>query len=189
MASQAYIFDFDGVLVHTMEAHFIYYKKALAEVNVPIDRSLFYQQAGRTGHEMIQLFADRAGITVDAGAVYRRKREIWSAEDPTPLITPIECNVELLRTLRSAGYKTAIASGSSSRSVLPAMARFHIETDAVVAAEDVKRGKPHPDLFLCAAQRLGVEPCRCTVVEDSEVGIEAARAAGMHALRFHEIKQ
>jgi HAD superfamily hydrolase (TIGR01509 family) len=64
------------------------------------------------------------------------------------------------------------------------MARFGIEVDAVASSEDVQRGKPHPDLFLAAAAKLGVSPERCTVMEDSEVGIQAARAAGMCALRY-----
>ena len=64
------------------------------------------------------------------------------------------------------------------------MERFGIEVDAVVSSEDVTRGKPHPDLFLQAAAKLGAAPQPCTVVEDSEVGIQAAQAAGMSALRF-----
>jgi HAD superfamily hydrolase (TIGR01509 family) len=50
----------------------------------------------------------------------------------------------------------------------------------------VKRGKPHPDLFLCAAEKLGVPPSHCIVIEDSDAGIDAARAAGMKAMRFYD---
>jgi HAD superfamily hydrolase (TIGR01509 family) len=66
------------------------------------------------------------------------------------------------------------------------MKKFRIEVDAIASSEDVKRGKPNPDLFLFAAEKLGVEPRNCVVVEDSDVGIEAARAAGMKALRFYD---
>ncbi|MCK4923699.1 MAG: HAD family hydrolase, partial [Spirochaetes bacterium] len=58
--------------------------------------------------------------------------------------------------------------------------------DAVVTSEDVKRGKPNPDLFLCAAEKLELPPELCIVIEDSDVGIEAARNARMHALRFFD---
>ena len=59
--------------------------------------------------------------------------------------------------------------------------------DAVATSEDVSRGKPHPDLFLTAAERLGAAPSDCVVVEDSDVGIECARNAGMMALRFFNL--
>jgi beta-phosphoglucomutase-like phosphatase (HAD superfamily) len=180
----AYIFDFDGVLVRTMEAHFRCYRQALEEVGVAIDRAQFYRQAGMTGREQIRYFADRAGVSVDVEAVYRRKRAIWETGDCT--VTAIDCNVTLLRSLRAVGAPVAIASGSSRESVLPVMREHGLEVDVVVGAEDVTRGKPHPDLFLCAAGRLNRSPGDCIVVEDSDVGIEAARAAGMKVMRFFD---
>ena len=69
------------------------------------------------------------------------------------------------------------------------MERYGIEVDAVVTADDVKRGKPHPDLFLCAAEKLGVPAETCIVVEDSDVGIEAAIAAGMGVMRFYDRRE
>jgi HAD superfamily hydrolase (TIGR01509 family) len=178
----AYIFDFDGVLVDTMPAHFASYRQALAEVGVPLDRERFYYQAGMTGREQIRYFCRQAGVTADADRIYARKNEL--APLHAHLVTTIPRNLELLKILRAAGVRTAIASGSSRPSILPVMARFGIEVDAVASSEDVERGKPHPDLFLCAAGKLGVAPEHCTVVEDSEVGIQAAQAAGMHALRY-----
>jgi HAD superfamily hydrolase (TIGR01549 family) len=180
-----YIFDFDGVLVNTMDAHFACYKQALAEMAVPIDREQFYSQAGMTGREQIQYFADRAGVIVDVEAVYARKREIWETNPPD--VTPIGCNLDLLRMLRAAGTPVAVATGSSPPTILPIMWRLGIEVDAIVTAHDVERGKPFPDLFLSAAEKLGVPAERCVVVEDSDVGIEAARAAGMQAMRFYEM--
>ncbi len=180
----AYIFDFDGVLVRTMEAHFRCYQRALEEVGVPIDRGQFYRQAGMTGQEQIRYFAQRAQVSVDVEAVYRRKRAIWEAGDQ--VVTVIDCNVALLRALRAAGAPVAIASGSSRGSVLPVMQQHGLEVDAVVGAEDVARGKPSPDLFLCAAERLGTPPADCIVVEDSDVGVEAARAAKMRVMRFYD---
>ncbi len=65
------------------------------------------------------------------------------------------------------------------------MRALGIEADALVTSEDVTRGKPHPDLFLAAAEKLGARPADCIVVEDSDVGIECARNAGMMAMRFY----
>lgn len=179
----AYIFDFDGVLVNTMSAHFSAYGQALAEVGVPIDKDQFYSQAGMTGHEQISFFAKKAGVAIDVGRVYERTREI-RLEQPQPT-EGIACNLELLRLLRGAGVPVAIATGSSRPSILPIMREHGMEADAIVTAEDIQRGKPFPDLFLRAAEALKIAPADCVVVEDSDVGIEAARAAGMAALRFY----
>jgi len=183
----AYIFDFDGVLVRTMEAHFHCYRQALAESGVPIDRRQFYSQAGMTGREQIRHFAEKAGVKVDAAAVYERKRRIWADMDPLSMITAIDCNLALLRTLRAAGVPVAIATGSSRSSIQPILAHHRIEVDATATADDVQHGKPAPDLFLCAAARLGVEPDACIVIEDSDVGVESAHAAGMRVFRFYDL--
>jgi HAD superfamily hydrolase (TIGR01509 family) len=178
----AWIFDFDGVLVNTMEAHFACYSRACAGVGVPIERRQFFSQAGMTGREQIAYFAARAGKTIDVDAVYRRKGELFLGH--LDEVLPIPAGVELLATVRAAGSPTAIASGSSRPSMLPVIERLGLACDAVVTSEDVSRGKPNPDLFLKAAELLGAPPGRCLVVEDSDAGIEAARRAGMASLRF-----
>ncbi len=178
-----YIFDFDGVLVNTMELHYEAYSKACIEANVPVDKKKFFSQAGMTGREQIKYFADVAGVRIDVEAVYSRKSEL--SVDWTDRASGIECNLELVKLLRKNGAKVAVATGSSRPSILPFMEKFGIEVDAVATSEDVERGKPHPDLFLCAAQKLGIPPDKCVVVEDSDVGIEAAKNAGMKAMRFY----
>jgi len=183
----AYIFDFDGVLVNTMEAHFACNQQALAEEGVPIDKAQFFFQAGMTGREQISYFASKAGKSVDIEKVYRRKGELY--EHYIEKATLIEENFHLLQILREKGYPVAIASGSSHKSIDPVMERFGIRADAVVTSADISRGKPHPDLFLKAAEWLGVPPEHCIVIEDSEVGIEAALNAGMKAMRFYENKK
>ncbi len=179
-----YIFDFDGVLVNTMELHFTAYSQACREFGVTVDKEQFFSQAGMTGREQIKYFADMARVQVDVEAVYRRKNEL--AKDWTDKATDIPCNIALVKVLREKGVKVAVATGSTPKSILPIMAKFGIEVDAIATAEDVKRGKPNPDLFLCAARKLGVPPQNCIVIEDSDVGIEAAQNAGMHAMRYYD---
>ncbi len=181
----AYIFDFDGVLVNTMPAHFACYSRALEESGIPIDREQFYRQAGMTGLEQIAYFVNQAGVKADVKKIYERKREIQAKN--LPKTEGIACNLELLKILRTNHVPVAIATGSTLPSVNPIMAEHEIEVDAVVTADDVERGKPFPDLFLCAAAKLAVPPEHCVVIEDSDVGIEAARAAGMKSLRFHKL--
>jgi len=186
LMSYGYIFDFDGVLVNTMELHYEAYSKACREAGVHIDKKQFFNQAGMTGREQIKYFADKDGIEVDIERVYRRKSEL--GKDWTDRATDIKCNIELLNLLRDNGVRVAIATGSTRKSILPIMKKFAIEVDAIATSEDVERGKPYPDLFLCAAEKLGIPPENCIVVEDSDVGIEAAKNAGMHALRYFKSK-
>ncbi len=180
----AYIFDVDGVLLRTMEAHFECYEQALKEVHIPIDKAQFYRQAGMTGIEQIRYFAAKAGTPVEPEKVYARKRELFA--NYIEQVEEIRCNIELLGLLKAAGFPVAVASGSARRSWVPILAKFVVEADALVGAEDVERGKPYPDLYLCAAQKLNVQPACCIVIEDSEAGIEAARSAGMKAMRFYD---
>jgi beta-phosphoglucomutase len=180
----AWIFDFDGVLVSTMDAHFACYSRACAEVGVPIEKRQFYSQAGMSGREQIAYFAVRAGKAIDVEAVYRRKGELFLGH--LDEVLPIAAGVELLATVRAAGSRTAIASGSSRPSMLPVIARLGLSCDVIVTSEDVARGKPNPDLFLKAAALLDMPAERCIVVEDSDAGIEAADRALMRSLRFRD---
>jgi len=177
-----YIFDFDGVLANTMDVHYKCYKMALEEYGVPIDKEKFYHQAGMTAIEQIQYFCDKAGVSTDPYEIYQRKREIAKQFEGEG--SPIDVNIRLFSILKNAGIGVAIASGSSRPSILPIVKRFNIPADVIVTAEDVKRGKPNPDLFLTAAQRLGIAPENCVVIEDSQVGVEAAANAGMSSMRF-----
>jgi HAD superfamily hydrolase (TIGR01509 family) len=181
-----YIFDFDGVLVKTMEAHFACNEQALAEEGVPIDKAQFLFQAGMTGREQIAYFVAKARSTADIEKIYNRKKELY--EKYIDRVEIIECNLLMLKVLRDAGFPVAIATGSSRKSLDPVMKRFPIEVDAVVTSADIKRGKPNPDLFLLAAARLGLPPENCIVIEDSDVGILSAQNAGMRAMRFYDIK-
>ena len=178
-----YIFDFDGVLVNTMPLHYTAYSQALEEAGAPLDREQFYRQAGMTGREQIAFFCHKAGVEGDVEAIYQRKNEIAKAH--FDLVEPIPCNIELFRSLKKAGHPVSIASGSSKPSILPVVEKHAIPADIVVSSEDVSRGKPHPDLFLEAAKRMNLPPSNCVVIEDSDAGVEAAYAGGMHCLRFY----
>lgn len=179
----AFIFDFDGVLVDSMEAHYRCFSRALAECGVPVSREQFHRQAGVSTEKQILGFAEAAGRTVDARAVYLRKQDLWDHEY-TRTVEPIPGMLTMLNALRGAGVAVAIASGSPLSTVKPLVERLGIEVDAIATEEDCPHGKPHPGVFLAAARRLGVEPANCTVVEDGPQGVAGARAAGMSVLIF-----
>jgi HAD superfamily hydrolase (TIGR01509 family) len=101
--------------------------------------------------------------------------------DALPLLPGVE---ELLRGARAAGWRSALATGRQRERLDTLLERLGVADhfDAVVTAEEVARGKPAPDIFLAAADRLGLPPAACTVVEDSLPGCEAALAAGMRVV-------
>ncbi|MFC7439748.1 HAD family hydrolase [Laceyella putida] len=88
---------------------------------------------------------------------------------------------KFLDLLKGAGYPLAVASGSSAAIIGSVLKQTGLQTyfDVVLSSEEVPRGKPAPDVFLEAAKRLGVAPEHCVVMEDSQYGVEAAKAAGM----------
>ena len=92
--------------------------------------------------------------------------------------------LELLAGLHAAGFRLALGSSAPPENVELVIERLELGRwlDAVVTGRDVTRGKPDPQVFLLAAERLGVPPARCVVIEDAPVGIAAARAAGMAAV-------
>ena len=179
-----FIFDYDGILIYSMETHYKANTIVLGEIGVPMDKKKYFSQAGMTGVEQIKSFCDDAGVTADYEALYKRKKEIFR----TMLheVSRIERNIEFYDMLVKSGAKVAIATGCS-RETLETTARFlNIFVPASVCGEEVEKGKPSPALFLKAAGLLELEPSKCTVIEDSDVGAEAAAAAGMACLRFYD---
>jgi len=116
-------------------------------------------------------------IGEDKEAEYRRLAE-------TRGLTPLPGASEWLVALRRAGWKQAIASSAPRENVETMLRVLDLtqQVDAIVAAQDVTRGKPDPQVFLTAATRLGVDPSRSVVVEDAAAGIEGARRAGMRSI-------
>ena len=179
-----FIFDYDGILINSMELHYKANVMALGEIGVPMDKKQYFSQAGMTGVEQVKTFCEAAGVTADYEAVYRRKKDIFN----TMLheVTRIDRNLEFYNTLITNGVKVAVATGCS-RETLETTAKFlNIFVPVSVCGGEVTKGKPNPDLFLEAARLLGLEPSKCTVVEDSDAGAEAAAGAGMACLRFYD---
>jgi HAD superfamily hydrolase (TIGR01509 family) len=92
----------------------------------------------------------------------------------------------LLRDLRTLGIRTAVASSSTRKYIEMVLAKYELERlfDIIVSGEEVPRGKPRPDVFLKAAELLGVEPGSCVVIEDSDNGLTAAREAEIRSIGF-----
>jgi HAD superfamily hydrolase (TIGR01509 family) len=178
MASEALIFDCDGTLADTMPAHYRAWLDLLAPLGIEFPEDRFYSLGGVPTAEIARMLFSEAGIDVDPQAIARRKEAMFL--EHVSEIRPIEKVVAIAREARGR-VPIAVASGGQRRTVEHTLRTIDILDwfPVIVTAEDTPRGKPEPDVFLEAARRLGVAPAICTVYEDTDLGIEAARRAGM----------
>jgi HAD superfamily hydrolase (TIGR01509 family) len=178
MPPEALIFDCDGTLADTMPAHYRAWLECLRPYEIPFPEERFYAMGGIPTREIVRVLAGELGKTVDLAAFVVAKEEAFLMQ--AAQIIPIVKVVEIARAARGIS-PMAVASGGQRRIVERTLGLLHILDwfDAIVTAEDTVHGKPAPDLFLEAARRLGVPPENCTVYEDADLGIEAARRAGM----------
>lgn len=183
---QALIFDCDGTLTDSMPLHYTAWRRTMLEHGIEFDEDRFYALGGVPSSKIVALLAAERGLSLDAQVVARRKEDAF-LEDLHQLaaIPPI---LEVARQHRGA-MKMAVASGGYRDIVLAQLEQIGCADwfDAIVTAEDTKRHKPEPDVFLEAARRLQVRPEHCRVYEDADLGIEAARRAGMQCVDVRQL--
>ena len=179
-----YIFDCDGTLVDTMPLHYRAWCLALRQAGLPhdVDEDLFYTMGGVPTRRVAELLVAHYGLTADAGKVFHDKEQGFLALQPElRVIEPVAAFAR--RAART--HPVSVATGSP-RPILDrtlAMAGLAEIFSVRVTPEDVVHGKPAPDMFLLAAERMGVAPRDCLVFEDAPPGFAAAEAAGMRCVR------
>jgi len=179
---RAYLFDCDGTIADSMPLHYVAWTKTLAEWNCPFDESLFYSWGGVPPVEIIERLNRMHGLSMPVEMVAERKENLYFELLPT--LQPVPEVVEHIDA-RHGQIPFAVVSGSTRQSIVNTLTAVHLlnRFDLLVGAEDYTRSKPAPDAFLVAAQRLGIGPSACLVFEDTEIGIQAATAAGMASVR------
>lgn len=180
---RAFIFDCDGTLVDTMPLHYLAWVESLSLNGATFEftEEIFYSYAGVREQDVVKILNELHGTTVDPDSVAHRKTEIFHRT--IPHVKHVRPVADLARA-RHGTLPMAVASGSEEptvRACLDVTGLLHL-FDTIVTPKDVKRGKPAPDMFLLAAERLGVAPEDCLVFEDGNSGLEAAKAAGMQAV-------
>lgn len=177
---RAVIFDVDGVLVDSYAAHFESWREVLEQNGLELTEDGFARTFGRTSREIIAQFW---GDDVDP----ERSREIDDRKEALyrdivrRKFPAMDGAVELIDALHASGVLLGVGSSAPPENVrltLEMLGRADAFS-AVVTGRDVTRGKPDPQVFLIGAERLGVEPASCVVVEDAPAGIRAAAAARM----------
>lgn len=174
----ALIFDCDGTLADTMPAHYISWRETLAPYGIDFPEQRFWAMGGYSAEDIVSILAGEQGIEVDPVRIGLQKDA--SFDRYLPAVQPIPEVVAAAREARGR-LPMAVATGGTRTFCTEVLTRLSIIDwfDAIVCAEDVKVGKPAPDIFLEAARLLNVKPQLCTVYEDTDPGLEGARRAGM----------
>jgi len=174
----AYLFDCDGTIADSMPLHYVAWKRALKEWDCDFDENLFYSWGGKPVRKIIGDLNEMHGLSMPVEALATRKESFYHEQLPQLKAIP-----EVLEHIEAEHGRIpfAVVSGSRRASVVGSLTALNLldKFDILVCAEDYKRGKPAPDCFLIAAEKLGVAPQHCLVFEDTELGIEAATAGGM----------
>jgi len=173
------IFDCDGTLADTMPAHYKAWLAMLGRFNIPFPEPRFYAMGGMPTASIIRVLAGEVGVVVtDVDAMVLEKEQTFLTF--LGAVVPIEPVVTIAATHRGK-LPIAVASGGYRDTITRTLDQIGIRNwfDAMVTAEDTPRHKPDPDVFLEAAKRLNVEAAKCVVFEDTDIGLEAARRAGM----------
>jgi len=176
----AVIFDCDGTLVNSMPYHFEAWCEALSLYGAGniFKEDVFYAMGGRPTKDIVVEINDEYGLKLDPEQVAFAKREAFLKKlGQIELIDEVAAFAESLR----GKLPMAIATGGTRLVIEKTLQAVGVSDlfDEVVTADDVKVGKPAPDIFLRAAELLGVKPERCLVLEDAPAGVMAAQLAGM----------
>ena len=186
MAPKGLIFDCDGTLADTMPLHWRVWQALARKHNFEFPEERFYAFGGVPTRDILKLLGEEQGISLDYMAIAREKEAGY-----LPLVAQVEPINSVVSIARENFGKIpmAVASGGSRRvidQVLEHLGIRHLFA-AVVTNEDVTRQKPAPDIFLEAARRIGVPPQCCRAYEDTDLGMQAIRAAGMEAVDVREL--
>lgn len=184
---KAVIFDLDGVLVTTDELHFEAWKVLADKLGInDFTKADNVRQRGvsrMASLEVVLEKTDRAFSKEEKLALAEEKNEIYvrslSVLSETDVLSGAN---EFIDYLKSKGIKTAVGSASKNTPLILEKTKLAGKFDAVSCGLDTTKSKPDPEVFLIAAKKLGVAPCDCVVVEDSDAGIEAAKTGGMYAI-------
>jgi HAD superfamily hydrolase (TIGR01509 family) len=180
---KAYLFDCDGTIADSMPLHYVAWSKSLSEWNCEFSEDLFYGWGGMPVAEIISALNAKHGLNMPVQDVARRKEQLYFEILPQLKAVP-----EVLEHIEAQHGQIpfAVVSGSTRDSVTASLEALRIldRFATLVCAGDYARSKPDPEPFLIAAERLGMAPSDCLVFEDTDMGIQAATAAGMASVKI-----
>ncbi|WP_046242561.1 HAD family hydrolase [Hymenobacter terrenus] len=183
---QFVIFDMDGVLVDSEPLHFELEQRLFAQLGLVVPPHLHESLVGMAPRTMWQTLQAHFALSQPVSELLALERQLKLTALQEQTVTCIPGVDRLLDVLRTAGFRLSVAS-SSPRALIQLFLDklgFYPYFDHIVSSDDVREGKPAPDIFLEVAQRYGQPPALFTVVEDSTNGVRAAKAAGMRCIGY-----
>jgi HAD superfamily hydrolase (TIGR01509 family) len=180
----AVVFDMDGVLVDSYRAHFESWQAVAVEEGLSVTEEEFAITFGRTSREIIAALWGEDRYTLDESVALDDRKEAAFRDIVRDDFPAMPGAVKLLEALAGSGFELAVGSSGPPANIKLVLDRLGCRDlfGATITGMDVTRGKPDPQVFLLAAQRLGIEPPRCAVVEDAPAGVAAANSAGMTSI-------
>ncbi|ASX11069.1 HAD family hydrolase [Aeromonas dhakensis] len=177
----ALIFDMDGTLVDSMPRHLDAWEITSAEFGLPFDRAQLNEYGGIPTRKIVAILAEQHGLDIDAEAFTRRKVALYMEHIQQVSVFPAMW--ELVRRCHGK-VPMGIGTGSPRNQAESILKSTGLDAyiQVVVSADDVVNHKPHPDTFLQVAEQLGANPANCLVFEDTQIGLQAGRAAGMETV-------
>jgi len=180
------IFDCDGTLADTMPLHWRAWQMVTRRHGLSFPEDRFYALGGVPSRDILKMLSQEQGRSLDHIAVAHEKESAY-----LPLmaeVAPIHAVVEVARA-NYGRIPLAVASGGTQAIIMQVLEHLNIRHlfKAVVTSEMVKNQKPAPDIFLEAARRIGVEPKHCRAYEDTDLGLQAIRSAGMEAVDVRQL--
>ena len=179
----ALIFDVDGVLTDSYQPHFLSWERLFRELDVEFTEDQFRATFGRTNRDIFeQLYPGQ--LTDEQMAERGERKEVLYREIIAADFTPMPGAVALIDALVDAGFALGVGSSGPPENIALTLEKLDRANrfSGIVTGADVDRGKPDPQVFLMGAERLGLPPARCAVIEDAPHGIEAANRAGMASI-------
>ena len=183
---KAVIFDLDGVICSTDNYHYLAWKSLADELGIYFDREINNRLRGVSRMDSLDIILERSDADYppevkQSFAAIKNMRYVELLQSLTPE-NVLEGIPEFLASCKANGIKTALASASKNAPFIIHKLNLENEFDFIADAASVEKSKPAPDIFLAAAQGLGIEPEYCIGIEDAKAGIEAIHAAGMSAV-------
>jgi HAD superfamily hydrolase (TIGR01509 family) len=195
---KAVIFDMDGLMIDSEPIQSKSFEHVLKEHDKrPVFKNGVVQVVGITAKDNWKLLKEKHDIKANINVLLDKKRKIYRKllQDN---VSPRKGLISLVKRLHTAGIKMAIASSSSPKNIQTVLTGLGLNDyfDIAISGESVRRGKPYPDVFLKAAEKLGLPARSCAVLEDAESGVEAAHQARMKVIaipnrftRHHDLKK
>lgn len=178
---KAVLFDMDGVIVDSMPYHFISWFEALQQYGITVTPFDIYEKEGEKSDICINYFFAKKNVKIDSQKikdVLNLRSKIFQKYFKLHLFTDIE---PILKSLKKKGILLAIVTGSSRNKVVSILPKKISKIfDIIISADMLKQGKPFPEPYLMAAEKLKVKPSQCLVIENAPYGIRSATAAKMY---------